>query len=155
MAFWEVCVCCVFSSILSCFCFSKICFTSALCTRQTDCRFLERKETWTSKYLLVLPSVIFFLPVVFSFPLSKLQPGLESVELYKQPIALHIFSNLYFLLPHKPTTQTTTSFKLKQDALSQKGLTTRQTNTSNLWVEKLQTEKLTPEHQIFMFDSQF
>lgn len=43
----------------------------------------------------------------------------------------------------------------KQEAFSQKHLTIRQANASNLWVEKSQTEKLTPEYQIFMFDSLF
>lgn len=133
--YFSPCVCCVFSSVLSCFCISKTCFNSTLYTRQTDFRFLERKETWTSKYLLFLPWLIFSLPVVFSFPLSKLQPGLESVGLYKQPLALHIFSSLSFLLLHKPTAQTT-NLKLKPDAFSQKHLTISQGNTSNLRVEK-------------------
>lgn len=130
MAFWGVCVCCVFFSVLSCFCISKTCFNSALYNRQTDFRLLERKETWSSKHLLFLPWLIFSLPAVSSFPLSELQPGLESVVLCKQPAAPHIFSSLSFLLPHRPTAQTTISLKLQLDAFSQKHLIIRQANTS-------------------------
>lgn len=61
------------------------------------------KLTW--KHLLSLSWRIFFLPAVFSFLLSKLQPGLEWAVLCMQPTALRIFASLSSLLPRKPTIQ--------------------------------------------------